>query len=294
MVAGDLVNTASRVQGAANAGTVLVGERTRRASEAAIAYEDAGEQELKGKSEPVPLWRAARVIASRGGEGRATGLEAPFVGREGELRLIKDLFHAASDERKARLVTLVGIAGIGKTRLSAEFERYLDGPVDDVYWHRGRCLAYGDGVAYWALAEMVRMRAGIAEQEPPDVAARKLHETLERYMLDPEERAWVEPSLAQLLGLGEHASTEREDLFAGWRLFFERLAEQGATVLVFEDLQWADSALLDFVDYLLDWSRNYPLFVLALARPELSERHPGWGATKRDFTSIALEPLSEE
>jgi len=147
MVAGDLVNTASRVQAAASPGTVFVGERTRRASEAAIAYEDAGDHELKGKSEPVPLWRAARVIASRRGEGRATGLEAPFVGREGEMRLIKDLFHTASDERKARLVSILGIAGIGKTRLSAEFERYIDGLVGNVYWNRGRCLAYGEGVA---------------------------------------------------------------------------------------------------------------------------------------------------
>ena len=294
MVAGDLVNTASRVQSAAEAGTVLVGERTRRASEAAITYEDAGAYHLKGKSEPVPLWRASRVIAFRGGEGRATGLEAPFVGREGELRLIKDLFHAASDERKARLVSIVGIAGIGKTRLSAEFERYIDGLVGNVYWHRGRCLAYGEGVAYWALAEMVRMRAGIAEQEKPEAATSKLRATIEEHVADAEERAWVEPPLAQLLGLGGGASGDREELFAAWRLFFERLAEQNPTVLVFEDLHWADAALLDFVDYLLDWSRNYPLFVLALARPELSERHASWGATKRDFTSLALEPLSDE
>ncbi|HEY6151063.1 MAG TPA: adenylate/guanylate cyclase domain-containing protein [Gaiellaceae bacterium] len=293
MVAGDLVNTASRVQAAASPRTVFVGERTRRASEAAIAYEDAGDHELKGKLEPVPLWRAVRVIASRRGEGRATGLEAPFVGREGEMRLIKDLFHAASEERRTRLVSILGIAGIGKTRLSAEFERYIDGLVGDVYWHRGRCLAYGEGVAYWALAEMVRMRAGIAEQEEPEAATSKLRATLEQHLADSDERAWVEPRLAQLLGLGGGASADREDLFAAWRLFFERLAEQGPTVLVFEDLQWADSALLEFVDYLLEWSRNFPLFVLALARPELSEQHAGWGAAKRNFTSIALEPLSD-
>jgi class 3 adenylate cyclase/tetratricopeptide (TPR) repeat protein len=294
MVAGDLVNTASRVQSVAEPGAVLVGERTRRASEAAVAYADAGEHSLKGKSEPVPLWRAERVIAYRGGEGRATGLESPFVGREGELRLVKDLFHATSEERRARLVSIVGIAGIGKTRLSSEFERYVDGLVEDVYWHRGRCLAYGEGVAYWALAEMVRMRARITEQEGPEAAAAKLRTALETYITDAEERAWVEQRLAQLLGAAQQESFARDDLFAAWRLFFERLADQGPTVLVFEDLQWADPALLDFVDYLLDWSRNHPLFVLALARPELGEKHPGWGGTKRDFTSLALEPLRDE
>ena len=294
MVAGDLVNTASRVQAAAEAATVLVGERTRRASEAAVAYDDAGKHELKGKAEPVPLWRAKHVVASRRGEGRATGLEAPFVGREGELRLVKDLFHTTSEERRARLVSIVGIAGIGKTRLSWEFEKYVDGLVGDVYWHRGRCLAYGDGVAYWALAEMVRMRAGITEQEGPEAAAMKLRTALELYLPDAEERTWVEQRLAQLLGATEQASFDREDLFAAWRLFFERLAERNPTVLLFEDLQWADPALLDFVDYLLDWSRAHPMFVVTLARPELGEKHPAWGGTKRDFTSLTLEPLRDE
>jgi class 3 adenylate cyclase/tetratricopeptide (TPR) repeat protein len=294
MVAGDLVNTASRVESAAQPGTVLVGERTRRASEAAIAYADAGQHTLKGKSEPVPLWQAERVTAYRGGEGRAPGLESPFVGRDGELRLVKDLFHATSDERRARLVSIVGIAGIGKTRLSWELEKYIDGLAGDVYWHRGRCLAYGEGVAYWALAEMVRMRAGITEQEGPETAAAKLRDALEQYLPDPGERGWVEQRLAQLLGVAEQEPFPREDLFAAWRLFFERLAEQNPTVLLFEDLQWADPALLDFVDYLLDWSRSHPLFVVALARPELAERHPGWGGTKRDFTALTLEPLRDE
>ena len=293
MVAGDLVNTASRVQAAAQPGRVLVGERTRRASEAAIGYEDAGAHELKGKAAPVPLWRALRVIAIRRGERRTSSLEAPFVGREGELRLIKDLFHATAEERKARLVSVVGIAGIGKTRLSWEFEKYLDGLVDEVYWHRGRCLAYGEGVAYWALAEMVRMRAGIAEQEEPEAAESKLRAAVARHVSDPEERSWVEPRLAQLLGIADQAPTEREDLFAGWRLFFERLAAENPTVLVFEDLQWADASLLDFVEYLLDWSRNHPLYVLTLARPELGERRGSWGAGKRNFTSLALEPLPD-
>jgi len=294
MVAGDLVNTAARVQSVAEPGTVLVGERTRRASEAAISYADAGEHTLKGKSEPVALWRAERVTAFRRGENRAAGLESPFVGRDGELRLVKDLFHATSDERRARLVSIVGIAGIGKTRLSWELEKYIDGLLGDVYWHRGRCLAYGEGVAYWALAEMVRMRAGITEQQGPEAAYAALRDSLRTTFADAEERAWVEQRLAQLLGVAEQESFSRDDLFGAWRLFFERLAEQNPTVLLFEDLQWADPALLDFVDYLLDRSRSHPLFVVTLARPELAERHPAWGGTKRDFTSLTLEPLGDE
>ena len=129
---------------------------------------------------------------------------------------------------------MLGIAGIGKSRVSWEFEKYLDGLVDEFHWHRGRCLAYGEGVAYWALAEMVRMRAGIAEQEPASSARAKLEQALELHLPDPEERAWLEPRLAQLLGLSEEGSSDREDLFSAWRLFFERLAEEAPTVLVFE------------------------------------------------------------
>ena len=294
MVAGDLVNTASRVQSAAEPGTVLVGEATRRASEAAIAYEAAGAHELKGKSEPVELWRALRVISERKGAHRSVGLEAPFVGRDRELRLVKDLFHASADERKAHLVSVTGIAGIGKSRLAWEFSKYIDGLADDVYWHRGRCLAYGEGVTYWALADMIRMRSRIAEDEPPDSALRKLRATLSEHLLDAGERSFVEPRLAQLLGLEEHRATDKADLFAAWRLFFERLADAFPTVLLFEDLQWADASLLDFVEYLLEWSRSSPLYVVTLARPELAERRPTWGAGHRNFTSLYLEPLSPE
>jgi len=291
MVAGDLVNTASRVQSAAEPGSVLVGEVTKRASEAAIAYEDDGTHDLKGKAEPLHLWRAVRVTGTRGGALKADGLEPPFVGRDRELRLIKELFHASSEEAKAHLVSVVGIAGIGKSRLAWEFFKYVDGLADLVFWHRGRCLSYGDGVAYWALAEMVRMRAGIAEDEAPDSALTNLRATIGENVDDPEERAWLEPRLAHLLGLADRTAPDRADLFSAWRLFFERLAERHPTVLVFEDLQWADAALLDFVEHLLDWSRNHPLFVLALARPELSDARPDWGAG-RNSTTLSLEPLS--
>jgi class 3 adenylate cyclase/predicted ATPase len=294
MVAGDLVNTASRIQSAADPGSVLVGDATRRATEAAIAYEDAGIHRLKGKDEPVQLWRAIRVVGTRKGALRAEGLEAPFVGRDRELRLVKELFHASADEGKAQLVSVVGVAGVGKTRLSWEYERYVDGLAEDVWWHRGRCLAYGEGVAYWALAEMVRSRAGIVEAEGSESAQAKLRSAVAEHLADPEERKWVEPRLAHLLGLEERSAPDQSDLFSAWRLFFERLADQGPVAMVFEDLQWADTALLDLIEYLLEWSKDHPLFVLTLSRPEIAERRPTWGAGRRNFTSLSLDPLPPE
>jgi len=291
MIAGDIVNTASRVQSAAEPGTVYVGESTRRTTEQTIVFEDMGLFELKGKEGLTPLWKALRVVSGVRGTLKSTGLEAPFVGRGRELRQIKDLFHTSADERKAHLVSVTGIAGIGKSRLSWEFYKYFDGITQTVYWHRGRCLAYGEGVAYWALADMVRMRCRIVEDEDAASARKKLRATLEEHLLDAEERAFVEPRLGQLLGLGDHEGRDRQDLFAAWRLFFERLADQYPTVLAFEDMQWADSSLLDFVEHLLEWSRNHPLYVITLARPELLDRRPTWGAGHRNFSSIYLEPL---
>ena len=140
---------------------------------------------------------------------------------------------------------------------------------------------------------MVRMRCRIAEDEQPASAQAKLRATLEEHILDPEERQLPRARLAHLLGLAEHQARDQQDLFAAWRLFFERLAETYPTVLAFEDMQWADESLLDFVEYLLDWSRNHPIFVITLARPELLERRPTWGAGQRSFTSLYLEPLSQ-
>jgi class 3 adenylate cyclase/tetratricopeptide (TPR) repeat protein len=291
MVAGDLVNTAARIQAAADPGTLLVGDSTRRASEATVVFEAAGAHELKGKSEPVQLWRALRVVAGARGQLKSMGLEAPFVGRERELRLMKDLFHASADERKAHLVSVTGIAGIGKSRIGWEFYKYFDGIAETVWWHRGRCLAYGEGVTYWALADMVRMRCRIAEDEDAKIGAEKLRATLDEHLVDADERAFVEPRLMQLLGWGGSEQGEKQQLFAAWRLFFERMADTNPVVLVFEDLQWADESLLDFVEYLLEWSRNQPIFVVTLARPELAEKRPTWGAGQRAFTSIYLEPL---
>ncbi len=293
IVAGDLVNTASRIQGAAPPGGVYVDETTRRVTEAAIVSEPAGAHELKGKPEPVPLWRALRVTAARRGVGRSPGLDPPFVGRERELRLLKDIFHA-TEGGHAHLVTVSGIAGIGKSRLAWEFEKYADGLADEVLWHRGRCLSYGDGVAFWALAEMVRMRARIAEDEPADSADAKLEAAVAEWVADAGEREWVLGPLRILLGLAQAPEGGREHLFPAWRRFFEAMAERLPVALVFEDMHWADEALLSFVEYLLEWSRDHRMFVLALARPELAERRPGWGAASRSLTALGLEPLTRE
>src|SRR5713101_2863175 len=294
MVAGDLVNTASRVQSAAQPGAVYVGEATRRLTEQAVVYEHTGSHELPGKTGLVPLWRALRVVSGARGALKGEGLEAPFVGRDRELRLLKELFHASAEERKAHLVSVTGIAGIGKSRLGWEFFKYMDGLPQTTLWHRGRCLAYGEGVTYWALADMVRMRCRIAEEEEPATALAKLQATLSEYFLDEEERRFVEPRLAHLLGLEERQAGGQEELFGAWRLFFERLSDADPLVMVFEDMHWADASLLDFVEYLLEWSRDHPLFVITLARPELVERRPTWGAGSRTFNAMYLEPLSEQ
>jgi len=290
MVAGDLVNTASRLQSVAPAGAVLVGEATQRAASMAVVFEPAGEQVLKGKAAPIPAWRAVRVVAQRGGVGRSEALEAPFVGRDEELRQLKDLFHATGREGRARLISIIGPAGIGKTRLAWEFLKYVDGLVERVWWHDGRSPAYGDGITFWALGEMVRSRAGLVETDDEATSRAKIAEILEKHVPDETERAWIEPALLILLGIGS-ASINKEQLFAAWRTFFERLAATGPVVMVFEDLHFADPGLLDFIDHTLEWSRNAPITIITLARRELLEKRPDWGAGRLRFTSIALEPL---
>ena len=294
MVAGDAVNTAARVQSVADAGTVLVDAATRRLAQVAVEFADAGTFELKGKIEPQQLWRAGRVLSNVGGAQRVDGLEAPLTGRDLELRLIKDLFHASLDRRQPRLVTVTGAAGIGKSRLGWEFEKYVDGLATRVWWHRGRCLSYGDGVSFWALAEIVRQRLDIAEEDTVDAATEKLQAGVARYINDPAENGYIGIRLGRLLGLrfdGDSGQElAREELFAGWRLWFERLATSQPVVLVIEDLHYADEGLLDFLDHLLDWARDAAIFVLASSRPEMRVERAGWG-TGRNRTLLALDPL---
>ncbi|HWD65691.1 MAG TPA: adenylate/guanylate cyclase domain-containing protein [Solirubrobacteraceae bacterium] len=293
LVVGDRVNTASRVQSAAQPGSVYVDEVTRQVTSAGIAYEDAGQHDVKGKAEPLRLWRALRVVAGIGGAEREQGVEAPFVGRDADLRLIKELFHGALERRSARLVAVFGEAGVGKSRLRREFSNYLDGLASGILWHDGRCLSYGEGVAYWALAEMVRQRMGISEEAGGDDAGARLTAGLERWIPDAGDREFLAPRLGALLGVSQ-PGLSREELFAGWRLFFERLAAHQPVVLVFEDVQWADDGLLDFIEQLLEWSSASPIFILALSRPDLAARPQGWPAGRRGATALQLEPLSDE
>ena len=294
LVAGDLVNTASRLQSVAPPGSVLVGEATYRSASSAIAFEAVGAQDLKGKVLPTETWRALRVVANRGGGGRAERLEAPFVGRAEELRLLKEMFHATEREGRMRLVSVTGIGGIGKSRLAWEFEKYLDGVLGSVYWHQGRCPAYGEGITFWALGEMVRGRARIVEGEDPGTARVKLGAMLGEWVAQEEERRWLEPRLATLLGLDAGAPGEREELFAAWRALFERISERGPTVLVFQDLHWADAGLLDFIESMIEWSRARPILIVTLARPELLEKRPTWGAGQRNFVGLHLDPLPDD
>ena len=299
MVAGDAVNTASRVQAAAEPGSVLVDVPTQRLTGSAIAFADAGEHTLKGKAEPQRLWRAVRVLSAVGGSQRVDGLEAPLTGRDAELRTIKDLFHAAAERRMPRLVLVSGPAGVGKSRLGWEFEKYADGLAAEVWWHRGRCLSYGEGVAFWALAQIVRQRLGIAEEDPPEAAAAKLAAGLDRFVPDPAEHSYAGLRLSRLLGVAFGAGSiaedrgealSREELFAGWRLFFERLAAENPVILLVEDAQYADTGLLDFLDHLIDWVRDVPVYVLVFARPELGQARPGFGAG-RNRSTLTLDPL---
>ena len=294
MVAGDTVNTAARVQAAAEPGQVLVDGATQRLAGAGVGFADAGEHALKGKAEPTRLWRTTRVLAGVGGLKRVDGLEAPLTGRDAELRTIRELFHAAAERRVPRLVLVSGPAGVGKSRLGWEFDKYISGLAETVWWHRGRCLSYGDGVAFWALAEIVRQRLGIAEEDPAEVAAGKLAGGLDRFVPDPAEQAYIGVRLGRLLGVafaGDGGGPlAREELFAGWRLFFERLAAENPVALLVEDAQYADTGLLDFLDHLIDWARDLPIYVLVFARPELGQARPGFG-TGRNRSMLTLDPL---
>jgi class 3 adenylate cyclase/tetratricopeptide (TPR) repeat protein len=291
-VTGDVVNVASRLQGLAPVGGVVVGELTHRATGGPIEYEELEPVEVKGKEGRIPIWRVVRA-RSRFGVDVEAGTSTPLIGREPELALLEQLYRRVAGEEAVQLVTLSGEPGVGKSRLVREFRRFIDDEPELIVWRQGRCLPYGEGITYWALGEIVKAQAGVAENDGPDEAARKLAEAVELVVAEASERDWIRARLEPLVGLGGEA-TDREESFAAWRGFLEAIASLGPVVLVFEDLHWADPALLAFVEHLADWATGVPLLILGTARPELYERHPGWGGGTRNHTSIALSPLSPD
>jgi class 3 adenylate cyclase/tetratricopeptide (TPR) repeat protein len=296
IAAGDVVNTASRLQQVAPHGSLVVDEPTYRVTRHAIDYERLAPVTVKGKSEPIPLWRAL-APTDRYGIDAERSLRTPLVGRQRELSLLEDVYRRALEEPSVQLATLVGEPGVGKTRLVAEFHAFIDGQPQRVFWRRGRCLSYGEGVTFWAFGEIVKAHAGILESDPPGHASTKLSTSLQTLGEDASEREWLHGRLAPLVGLAGPAaagSVEREELFAAWRRYVEGIASEQPLVLVFEDLHWADEAMLAFVEELVEWATDVPLFCLCTARPELFERSPGWGGGKRNSTTISLAPLTGE
>ena len=293
MAAGDVVNTAARMQAAAPTNGVLVGETTYRATANEIDYVDAEPISAKGKTEPVRVWQALEPHSRVSTEAVST--QAPLVGRRREVDQLIDAFERARQEDATSLVTVVGVPGIGKSRLVAELYAHVESLPDFVYWRHGRSLPYGEGVTFWALGEMVKAQAGILESDSPEEVERKLHDAVVQTVGESEQR-WVEAKLRPLMGIAgdEDGGGERSESFSAWRTFFESLAEQQPLVMVFEDLHWAGDELLDFVDELANWIENVPLLVLCTARPELLDRRPGWGGGKRNAVTISVSPLDAD
>ena len=296
-VTGDVVNTASRLQSVAPPGGVVVSESTYRATLHSFDYEELPPVTVKGKPDPIAIWRPLSV---RGRYGTSIDPRVrpatPFVGREEELFLLKTAYRRMLREASAQLVTITGEPGVGKSRLVGELFAYVDELPEIVRWRAGRCLPYGDGITFWALGEIVKAQAGILESDEPDEADRKLTRSIEPLFEDEQQREWIAGRLAALAGASggaEPGTVERSETFAAWQRYFEALASQYPLILVFEDIHWADEALLAFVDDLAGWAIDLPLLVICNARPELYDRHPGWGGGKRNSTTIPLLPLDQ-
>jgi class 3 adenylate cyclase len=291
LVAGDVVNTAARMQAAAPIDGVLVGETTYRTTRDAISYRECAPVDAKGKANPIRVWEAIDAVARVGVD--VEGVKTPLVGRGRELELLRSLLGRVRDEGAAQLATIVGVPGIGKSRLVRELFDLVEAERELIRWRHGRCLPYGDAVTFWALGEIVKAESGILESDDSTAAERKLAAAVSRVVGDPAEARWLTEELRALVGLaggGLSSSTAQ----SAWRRFLEALAERGPTVLVLEDLHWADEGLLDFVDDLVDWLRDVPLLIVGTARPELLERRPGWGGGKPNATTISLKPLRDE
>jgi class 3 adenylate cyclase/tetratricopeptide (TPR) repeat protein len=294
MVAGDVMNTAARIQSAAPVDGILVGAATYRATGRVVVYRQHPAVDAKGKGEPVVVWEAVEALGRVGDLGAEPS--TPLVGREHERALLLGAFARVRVEREPQLVTLVGVPGIGKSRLVAELGEIVLNDEEIISWRYGRCLPYGDGVTFWALGEIVKAQCGIHENDPAAVAAEKLASAVAD-LVPEHDRRWVEATLGPLLGLVPDdvaVHDRRNELHLGWRTFLESVAERRPLVMVIDDLQWADDGLLDFVDSLIELVEGVSLLVVACARPELLERRPGWGGGKRNALTVSLGPLSPD
>jgi class 3 adenylate cyclase/tetratricopeptide (TPR) repeat protein len=289
LVAGDVVNTAARIQGTAPVNGVAVSEQTYRTTSHVFEYEPLDLVAVKGKAEPLVLWRAKAVRIRFGTDFHEHA--TPFVGRELEKPLLIGIFERAMQRHSVQLVTVVGEPGVGKSRMVAELFAYMHAKVEIVRWRQGRCLPYGEGITFWALGEIVKREAAILESDSSEVALQKLEAALSP---DTPDRQWLIQRLAPLVGVETGAPAERQESFTAWRRYLEGLAAGRETVLVFEDLHWADEALLDFIEHLAEWAEDVPLLIVCSARPELYERRPGWAAGQRNAHTINLSPLSDE
>ncbi len=287
LLTGDAVNTASRLQSVAPEMGVVVGLVTYEATAATFAYQELDPASLKGKSQPVRVFRPTAPRARLGVDLTRTH-DTPFIGREIDLALLKGIFDKTMAAGSPQLVTVVGEPGLGKTRVVAELATYVDLRPELVTWRQGRCLPYGEAITFWALGEIVKAHAGILESDPPGVAVAKL----EAVLPEDTDRAWFRERLLPLLGIEASSPAEREELFTAWRRFVEHIAERQPTVLVFEDLHWADDAMLEFLEHLAGHAEAGPLLVIGTARPELFARRPHYAAGLHNVNRINLEPLS--
>ena len=286
-VTGDVVNTASRLQAVAPAGGIVVGEATHGATKDVFVFEPLDPVTVKGKGEPLEVWLAIRALGRSSGE-LARSHATPFVGRDLDLAQLEEAYLAAADGRSVQLVTITGEPGVGKSRLVAELSRRIEGRPGKITWRSGRCLPYGEGITFWALSEIVNAHAGILESDPPDEASAKLDAIIPT--AEPD-REWLRQRIGPLIGLEAASAAQRDEAFMAWRRFLESMALTGPAVLVFEDLHWADPALLEFIEHLLGSSRGAPLLLICTARPELRDRYPGWAEGARWVT---LHPLSAD
>jgi class 3 adenylate cyclase/tetratricopeptide (TPR) repeat protein len=288
-VTGEVIALAGRLQAVAPVGGIAIGEVTHRATREFFASEELPSIAIPGRSEPLRAWRPIATSRRLARERPKT----PFIGREEESALLRAAFRRCTGGPSVQLVTVSGEPGVGKSRLIAEFADHLDREPLIIRWRIGRCRPYGEGVAFAPLVDMVKTEAGILDSDPPGEVRRKLTQALEGLVDEPSEREWLRARLAPLVGLGDPAAADRAESFTAWRRSLEAMAAQHPTVVVFDDLHWADPALLDFIEQVIDWSTGLPLLVVCATRPELFERRPRWGGGKRNATAVSLRPLSE-